>query len=377
MKKTFIRKLAVLSLCFAAVTATSISAYAADLTQGVAESSDTTLNITKTIKVTNPDLNSVDGPGMNYSYVIQPENPSQTNGGVTVTDPSDHTGTVHQGPTGGATLSVSGLSWPVGTAVDASAAGTDNTKTLQVTADVSKFSAPGIYRYKITETPSPADPASIGVTDEGDRVRYLDVYIVNSGTGLGIGGYTLHDGSNAKKTFDDAVFETLNIILENEVVGNMGDRQNQFPFEGLVKDNGRSFFAKKSQAPQAVNDNKVPGEASGSGITTTLAHGEKYYVSGLSKVSNVNYTENNNTPDVYSVSIEGGTPSDPSPVAAGSSKTMGETAVTPAAYVKFINSLDAVSPTGVVLRYGAPLSVVAAGAVLMMINRKSKSSDEA
>ena len=371
MKKSFLKKVLAAAAGLAVTMTMGITVYADDatLTDGVATSNEVTVKISKNIKVTNPDLTSVAGPGISYAYAVEPAAPSDENGGTTVTDTETppHTANVHIGPADGVSLTTATLSWPVDEAVDASASGADNTKNIVAAVDITKFTKPGIFRYKITETPTPADPSSIGVTDSGDRVRYLDVYIENANpTGLQVAGYTCHDGSGAKKAFDDATFETKNIVLEKEVTGNMGDKNNAFPFTAAVSDNGRYFFAKKNAAPTASDAHQTAAQS------TTLAHTEKFYISGLSTVATVNYTEQNNTEDIYKTSITGGTPADPTDVDPGDSISMGATDVDEAASVKFINDFESVSPTGVLFRYGAPLFILLAGILLIVLNRRSK-----
>lgn len=386
MKRSIIRKLACAALGLTLIASMSITCFAADLSSGVAKTSDTSVNINKTLTVKNPDLSSVDGPGMSYSYSISSVEPSAANGGTTVTDSDQHTGTVHAGPESGVTLATSSVTFPIGTAVNASAQGAKNPKTFTATTDLTKFTAPGIYRYKITETPNPADPTTVGVTDTGDRDRFLDVYIENGPTGLVVAGYTLHDRYNNKtdgfnggstgsgQPFTGAAeYVTKNITLEVEVGGNMGDRNNQFPFAGTVKDNGRSFYVKKGEAPKAQASDLAQGSNTGTSLSTTLAHTEKYYISGLSQVATVDYTETNNTPDAYSVSITGGTPSEASQVAQGSQKTMGVTDVTDSEHVKFTNVLESVSPTGVAMRYGLPVILIALAAALLLMSKRQGS----
>ena len=191
MKKSIISKLAASVFCLTLIATMSFSAFAADLSSGVAVTSDTSVNINRTLTVINPDLGSVDGPGMSYSYSIASVTPSADNGGTTVTDSDQHTGTVHEGPQDGVTLITSSVDFPVGTAVNASNQGAANPKTFQAATDLTKFTSPGIYRYKITETPNPADPATVGVSDTGDRDRFIDVYIGNGPDGLEVAGYTL------------------------------------------------------------------------------------------------------------------------------------------------------------------------------------------
>ncbi len=384
MKKTIIRKMLTSALGMMLITSMNAVAFASELSSGVSVTDEISVDISKIMTVSNPDLNNVDGPGMSYSYEINTVTPSADNGGISVTDSDNNTGNVHAGPENGVILLTSEVSFPVGTAVNASQSGAENKKYFTATTDLSKFTAPGIYRYQIKETLEPQDPISIGVNDTGDRERYLDVYLENSETGLKVAGYTLHDKYNNKtdgfnggstgtgQPFTGAAaFETKNIILETQVAGNMGNRDHQFPFSGVVKDNGRSFCAKKGEVPDAEVDT-IEGSVSGSPISTTLAHTEKYYISGLSAAAIVDYTETNNTPDTYSISISGGNDSNASQVAPGEEKTMGEASVNDSAKVVFTNALDTVSPTGIVLRYGYAVFLIVAGATLVMLRRRSR-----
>ena len=221
------------------------------------------------------------------------------------------------------------------------------------------------------------------MTDTGDRVRYLDVYIVNGSDGLMVSGYTLHDRLNIKTDgFNGGVsapdepftgkarFETVNITLTNKVEGNMGDKQHQFPFEGILSDSGRYVYASKGTAPQASEGNKLTGGADGISLSTTLSDGEVYYISGISKQASVAYQETNNTSDTYMTAIEGGTPSQAQAVAPGGVISMSAASASDSLAVRFINTLDAVSPTGVVMRYGMPLVLLAAGAAILILQRR-------
>ena len=371
--KIKVKKLAVVLAAMAMTLAMSVSAFAANWGNAALVTTDTALNIAKTLTVTNPTLSSVAGPGVTYSYAIASVTPSASNGGTSITDSGSHVGTVHPGPADGVTLTTASVGWATNEAVNASSSGAANSKNITASVDLSEFSAPGIYRYSITETAS--NLAAAGVVDTGaNAVRYLDVYIERDAQdALTVKGYVLHDGATAdgapsnKIGFSTASFETVNVTLSNSVQGAMGDRQNQFGFAGTVSDNNRYFYANKAAAPTATDAMK---NTTGS-ITTTLAHGETYYIAGLSTVATVAYTETNNTQDTYSVTYTGGEASD---VAPSQTKAMAATSVGSAAAITFTNTLESVSPTGVVLRYGAALLVLAAAIAMFVLNRKAKAS---
>ena len=381
------RKIATFVATLAMVVSMSATAFAANYAGDAIETSDTTLNIPKSLVVSNPNLATVDGPGLTYSYTLASVTPSATNGGTTITDKEtpSHTGTVHAGPAGGVSLTTASVAFPVGEDLNASASGTANTKNIVAAVDLATFgTTPGIYRYSITEAAS-VTPETVGVHDTNNAEgRYLDVYIVrNANDQLEVGGYVVHDGTTeagapaSKRSFDDSTFPTYNITLSKTVSGNMGDRAHQFGFAGTIVDNARSFYAKKETAPSAAATDKIAGAAAGSAVSTTLCHQETYYISGLTDQATVTYTETNDTSDVYQTGISGATGitnADPSAVAAGSTKAFSNAvnAKDNAAAVTFTNTLETVSPTGVVMRYGAPLLILAAAVVLIALNRKSR-----
>ena len=371
MSNTVIRKITAIAAAVAVTAAMSAVSFVN------AEKVSNTSNITieKNLKVSNPNLASVDGPGLTMNYAVSTVAPSADNGGVTITDADSHTGTVSEGVADGLSLDESSISWPIGTAVDASASGADNEKHITASVDVSKFSHAGIYRYKVTETVG-TDTSETGAEGE---IRYIDVYIINGASGLECSGVVMHDGATSegkpsnKATFSDEEFETVNITLKKTVAGNMGDKTNQFPFAATTSDHGRYHYSKKAEAPTAINDNKK----SEGNESTTLCHNEMYYISGLSHEAAVAYEETNNTPNTYQTAITGGTESAASAVAANGTKAMTSTDVDNAGTVVFTNSMDDVTPTGVILGYGAPILVLAAAGAIFFLYRRSKKANAA
>ena len=94
MKKSMIKKLAVTVISALTVITMSAAAYADDIPLR-GGNDGTSVNITKEMSVSNPDLLSVDGPGAAYTYSIAPVEPSDGNGGTTVTDSNNNSATVH------------------------------------------------------------------------------------------------------------------------------------------------------------------------------------------------------------------------------------------------------------------------------------------
>jgi len=304
------------------------------------------------------------------NYAVAPATPAAANGGTTV-GTAPNTVAVQAGPASGVTLSASSVSWPVGTAVTASASGANNPKSITANVDMTKFTNPGVYRYALTETVG----TNTSNLSASGSTKWIDVYIKRGTDGLECAGMVMH-GSNAsdKAALSNITFETVNITLKKVISGDMADMTHQFPFSGKVTDGGRYFYAKKGSAPTAANADKKAGAAGGTSISTTLTNNEMYYISGLTHEAAVTYTETNNTSDAYSVAITGGTPSAASTVAAGGTKAMASTDVDNAGAVVFTNTLTSVSPTGVVMRFGLPLFAIAMALFLAKANKESKST---
>ena len=291
-----------------------------------------------------------------------------------------------------------------GAAFKVSGVYTGNKEKLYILkTDLTKFVSPGIYRYKITDETTTSALFAAGITrpDTYQTERYLDVYIKNKTSGgLEVAAYTLMKGNNITVTASDKdsgfnydsesdehtdIYRTFNIRIEKQVKGDIGDKTHPFPFTITINNKGKKYFC--------GTDINNTSESNVESMTQNLTHGQVFYIRGLCPQASVGYSETNDTIDTYKVKIEG--KSDPSQgawevlvaesdVEANGIKTLtpgkvtnyetvnSETDVTNNAEltkyrdVQYTNTLNSVSPTGVIIRI-VPFVILIAGAVVLLI----------
>lgn len=154
-----VKKIGALVLAVVMVLAMSSTAFAEETigNTGIVGTTSSTLNavvkIPKTLKVFNPDENSVYAPNITYTYAV-----AAGTAEIEITDyQSVKAKTKTPTPAQMPTLTSNTLSWSsASTTLGASSSGdnssTNNVQYLELTFTSSAFTAAGIYRYKITET---------------------------------------------------------------------------------------------------------------------------------------------------------------------------------------------------------------------------------
>ena len=231
--------------------------------------------------------------------------------------------------------------------------------SFDLTFDPSKFTKPGIFRYKVTESlASGFSRPTAGVTnDTYNADRYLDVYVQNkTGGGYEIYGFVLFEatdkdteftadpgtaitaktngfvsnkydkqGTTYSKTEKGVdIYETSNVKISKTITGAMADKNNKFPFKATIantaitKDPIISFkVVGDNGSLTTTGDNPTAtmtgGTATIGSATATVAQGMElndadyvyiYGVPGKNQATNVVAEEYNNTTEVYKVSAK-------------------------------------------------------------------------
>lgn len=260
---------------------------------------------------------------------------------------------------------------------------------VPVTVDFSdiSFTAPGIYRYIITETASSQD----GITNDTESTRTLDVYVrykktggdesspVYSETDLEATNYVLHDGTEhpgtaAKSTGFTNQYTTYDLTLEKQVTGNQGDREKYFEFTvnitGAVAGTKYTVVTDGNTYTPANPTVLVAEDGSVSG-TFYLKDDEKIVIQGLTSQTNYTITETSCEDEGYTTSYV----LDSAVESVKSNETtkaaMGDADHT----VVFTNHRQGTVPTGVLLEtapYIALTLAVVAGFVVLFATGKRR-----
>lgn len=272
--KTGKRRLA----AFAVVAATMLLALVGVVTPTWAEEGSTAphlpvtggkVTITSTLTM---DKNAV-VPNADFTYTIAPVKASEpTNTGMPVTD----------GVEGAVSLAPSSVNY---SAEDLSSVDNADGKTKTITAelganlDISKFKDPGIYRYKITQTPP---PRLDGLNVEYNEL-FLDVYVENGSSGNVVGGCTLNvkAGSGEKAAGFVNDYDTHKLTIKKIVAGNQGEKDKDFDFTFTIKGADRESY-KYVTVNSAGTPMEEDAATSGTPVTVKLKHEASVIVYGLS-----------------------------------------------------------------------------------------------
>jgi len=292
-------------------------------------------------------------PNADFKYTIAPAEASElTNTGMPAT----------AGVEGAVSLSPSSVNYSAeGLSSEDNADGVTKTITAQMSVSLvtSRFAAPGIYRYKITQTPPELDGLNVVYKE-----LFLDVYVENGNSGLVAKGCTLSTaaGSDSKISGFENKYVTHKLTITKVVAGNQGDKNKDFEFTVTIKGaDGETY--KYGTVKNGVTTMNKTTTKSGATFTETLKHGESVIVYGLSSEDKFAVTEADYHGDGYKTSYK---------IGDGTNSTEGSSIAEEAigAYdttVIFTNTKDATVPTDVIRTVAPYVAIVAFAAVMGVV----------
>lgn len=230
------------------------------------------------------------------------------------------------------------------------------TAPLSAVLDVSKFTAPGIYRYKITQQKPALD--GLNVTN---GALFLDVYVENNGTGYVVKGCTLSAEAGSGKKTDGFVndYATHKLTIKKIVAGNQGDKNKDFQFTvSLSGATGETYKYVKVKK----DGTSTPGDVanSGSTVSVNLRDGDYIIFYGLSSEDTYAVTEGDYKKEGYETSYKIGETGSETKSNTISAKGIGTSDTT----VTFTNTKEATVPTDVI-RTVVPYAAIVAFAAVM------------
>jgi hypothetical protein len=397
MKKG-LKKMGALVMALMIVSGMSAVAWAApaEMPEGTAGSNngaalEKTVSIEKELVVYNPDEATIAAPSITYNYDL-------TSGpaGQQVTDNEGVAAETKAGILPNVTkASVSYSNEDISAAAD----GASNKKTFTFDFSNVYYPAAGIYRYVVTESTN-VDKAAAGITDGTiSNVRTLDVYVrdaQNGESGRQIYGYVLFSDGTAKSsgfvgTSGDQTadqYYTYNVTLRKTLSGDSAMDNHEFPFHVDFTNDAVSQNVLLKMAPSGNVTAAAPQAAAASNMdmAPAIANGGQVKYIGIPANTQVDVFETNDvTGTTYrnSYTIDEGTEQGVKNItwdsANDANKSNTATVSTAASHtITFADTLELISPTGIVMRFAPYGLMMAAGIALLIlaIRRKHRLAEE-
>ena len=218
--------------------------------------------------------------------------------------------------------------------------------TTEISIDVLKFTAPGIYRYNVSEVMPEVKYEGIAYSAE---TKFFDVYVDSN---KAVYAYTFTDAT-AEDGKDNGVFD---VTITKKVTGNQGDKSKEFDFPIHVTG------AENEKFYVTFSDNRVPITltADSASQTIKLTDGQSATIHGLSATDIYSVDEADYTKDGYTTTVEG----------AKEGTISADTAVV------FTNHKQATAPTGIVMNIAPYVLMVAVAAVLAVVFLRKRNNFE-
>ena len=274
--------------CVSAMTMAGVMAFGGFQVPAMAATGDNdgVIQFQKVLEMQNAAGASV--PDVTYTYTIVPG----TGIGATATSPEVKPGV--------GTPTVSDVSYTNADTITAQ----EVAKTGSITFPEGTFTAPGIYRYVLTESAN----SNTDITDVDGNVRYVDVYVVNDDVN---GGYKINASvfteAAVTPTFDENnraqygdkndeitdKYQTYELSLDKVVEGNMGDKNRKFNFT--------INFSGPANASFTFGDETVTLDGRGNGsVSRALSHTDvAAEITGIPSTVTYTVTENLNSSEGY------------------------------------------------------------------------------
>lgn len=224
--------------------------------------------------------------------------------------------------------------------------------TTTISIDESKFTAPGIYRYNVSEVAGTYEGINYST-----ETKYFDVYVNSSKE---VYAYTFTDAADEYGK-DDGVFTNdytgiYDVTITKKVTGNQGDKSKDFDFTiSVTGAANEKFYVTFSDNREAITL-----DANNASQTIQLKDGQSAIIHGLSATDTYSVEETDYTKDGYTTTVEG----------AKSGFISRNTTVT------FTNNKEATTPTGIMMNVAPYVLMVAVAAVLAVVFLRRKNNFE-
>ena len=352
--------------------------------------------------------NSGNRPATQFSYSID----NGTRVAATSTAPE-----IKAGITGGATIPTAVTdAWNAPNATDA-------VDTIGVSFDASKFTAPGIYRYIITEAALTQEQTDIGIADgdtsgnKTENTLYLDVYVskLSGASDLSVVAAVLLTtaetpsmsnesgtiaGTNETASYTTKIdgfynsYKAYTVTVTKTVAGDAGDSTFYFPFSMVLAytegaDANTTITGVTVTATATSNSTVGTTYAIGNGTGNTysditIKDGGTVTISGLPMKSIIKLYETVDAGEGYIITsaitgMEAGktviTIANKHTETSADIETVGTVNDDATQTMAYTNTRYSISPTGVVLRIAPYAFILGAGIVLLVLSKKRKEEE--
>lgn len=266
------------------------------------------------------------------------------------------------------------------------------------------FVEPGIYRYIITET---ASDTTKGIVDDADATRYMDVYVIDNGSGvLSVQGYVLHDSDTDATMNKDGSMPTdfmkassfvnryisHDLVIEKEVAGNQASHDEYFKFTVVISNAlaGTVYTVDLSDADATTKTNTSNtdnGTAHTNPATLTvgtdgtvtaefwLQGGQSVAIKGLANNTAYTITEDDALLDKEAYVTSCAQVGDTDGTFTADSRQLVNEGITADTTDTFTNEKSGTIPTGILVKTLPAICLMGFAAVLFVASRKSKEEE--